>query len=73
MSCQPSSTGDVIPPRCSLCGEPEHGSVACCFASDELPAPTYYWPWERLTLRIMDDRLFVVDTGCPPCAPGGKP
>ena len=65
-------TGYVTPPRCSSCGEREHGSAACRPVPEELPPPTYYWPWERLTLRVMDDRLFVVEPGAPPDC-GGKP
>ena len=64
--CHDEGTADVIPRRCTSCGELEHGSSAC------RPVPVdwqrFTRPPERsdITYRIMDDQLFVVDPGSPP-------
>jgi len=68
MSCQREGTADVMPRRCSSCGELEHGSLACCVAAG---IPIEEWPSSpslklSVTYRVMDDKLFVVDPGSPP-------
>ena len=69
MSCRPTGTADVVPRRCSSCGELEHGSVACCVMMGDMkieeftPLITVGLP---VTYRVMDDLLFVVLPGEPP-------
>jgi hypothetical protein len=69
------STGDPLPQHyCMLCGLPEHGTSACDIQYSERATdpperllPFYCWPWPKSTkFRIMDDRLFIVDSDSPP-------
>jgi len=64
-----NGTGDPFPQRyCMLCGRPEHGTNGCDIRySVQSFEPNDYWPWPKDTrFRVMDDRLFIVDSGSPP-------